>query len=122
MASKNTTQQLYGRRQPENLHIDKKVNIAIVITVVMNLVWGGYIFGVNKTILDTHSSTIQQIIQTQKKLTDSTIQLNINVQTNTIHIDSTSKSLAEVTRTLRHVNENQIRLQSKLEERGLNKN
>ena len=88
----------------------------------MNLVWGGYIFGVNKTILDTHSSTIQQIIQTQKKLTDSTIQLNINVQTNTIHIDSTSKSLAEVTRTLRHVNENQIRLQSKLEERGLNKN
>ena len=105
MASKNTTQQLYGRRQPENLHIDKKVNIAIVITVVMNLVWGGYIFGVNKTILDTHSSTIQQIIQT-----------------NTIHIDSTSKSLAEVTRTLRHVNENQIRLQSKLEERGLNKN
>lgn len=100
---------------PEHFYLDKKVNLVLIITIVMNLLWGGYIFGVNKTILDTHTDTIKQIITSQKKLTDSTIKLNSDVQANSIYIDSTSKNLAEVSRTLRQVNENQIRLQSKLE-------
>jgi len=100
---------------PSHFHLDKKVNLMLIVTIIINLIWGGYLFGIQKTILDSHTKTISEIIQTQKKLTDSTINLGSAIQSNTFYINNTSKNLADVTKTLKEVNENQIRLQSKLE-------